>query len=195
MADEKLDKCKACGKEVEYFTYTKPSGKHTHLAIHVGDEVPTGAEKISKTSISPTYRHRLRSAFHKDGTTSVKVEPVQVIQGETVPFVRKVEDMLPKVGAKEVVVIRPEEPTLTELREVPEISKDKPILEIGEMKRNRFAVTGAICRRMQDAGVGISEVNTARSDLISKGRDFPSLIKAAAPYVQIQEGGQPLTFQ
>jgi hypothetical protein len=195
MTEEKLDKCKACGKDVEYFTFTKPSGKHTHLAIHVGDEVPEGAEKISKTSISPTYRHRLRSAFHKDGTVPVKVETIEVIQGETVPFVRKVEDMLPKpIVPKEVVILKPE-PVLTELHETPEISKDKPILEIGEMKRNRFAVTGAICRKMQDAGVGIPDVNTARSDLISKGRDFPSLIKAAAPYVQIQEGGQPLTFQ
>lgn len=188
------DTCKVCGKEIEYWSVPKTNGKTRFYAFHVGDTVPAGSVKVDKNSLSGGHRIRRRKELQEACTASGAPSSTPEVVSEIDVLVEPKKQIVKDVP-KEVEIID-QKPTvlLTEHHEVPAESVDKPILEIGEMKRNRFAVTGAICRRLTDAGIPDKKISEVRSDLISKGRDFASLINAAAPYVQIQEGGQPLAF-
>lgn len=184
------DKCKTCGKDIEYWSVPKTNGKTRFYAFHVGDTVPAGSVKVGKDKLSGGHRIRRRKELQeKCAPSAPSTTPSEEVASEVEVLIEPKAPTAPKeveiIDQKPVILV-------TEIHETPEISKDKPILEIGEMKRNRFAITGEICRKL--AETGFPNVGEARSDLISKGKDFASLINAAAPYVQIQEGGLPLAF-
>lgn len=205
--------CKVCGRNVEYWSVPKNNGKTRFYAFHVGDTIPEGSVKFEPDKISSIHKMRRRKELEEKCITASSSTPfVQVCNESTSAESSPTEtsSKLPEMAPVDVVptiihekpkeVIMPkekviEEPTLTEIHEIPSMSIGKPILDISNMKRNRFAITGSICKTLANAGIDATVVTEARSNLIAKGKDFPSLINAAAPYVQIVESGQPIAFQ
>lgn len=208
MENEKPVVCKRCGRDVLYYRIDKGIGKkgkekHTHLAIHVGDIVPMGAVEISKLAISSTYRNRLREKFNcgpADSNPDMKTE-----SGDTDPdstsfeVLETIQSTRLEVVPKEKVVIEPKietpvERTFTEIHEIPEISADKPIIDLTEVKKNKFAALGAI--RVHLNNLQKTEDAKRFQEAATAGHNsFEGIVMAAAPFVQVWENGHPLAFQ
>jgi hypothetical protein len=205
------DTCKQCGKEVEYFKLIKPNGKSVHYAYHIDETPIEDASKIDKHAISSTYRNRLRGALH-DGPkpsakTSAKVKVSkkhmtedQDIETESGPTDDETESEPRKVVVKQKEVIHPavkEEPpiTYTEVHETPAESEDKPIMDVTDIKRNKFAMVATTLRTLTASGMPEKDAMEIRSEMIAKGKDFPTLVNMAAPFVRVVEYGMPLAFK
>ena len=205
MARTNSNVCKVCGRDVEYWSVPKNNGKTRFYAFHEGDAIPEGSVKFEPDKISGIHKMRRRKELEEKCTASASCDKSTSESSPTetsskLPEMAPVDVVPTIIHEKHKEVIMPkekviEEPTLTEIHEVPSVSIGKPILDISDMKRNRFAITGAICRTMTNAGIDAIAVTNVRSALINQGKDFPSLISAAAPYVQIVESGQPIAFQ
>lgn len=216
MEGEKADKCKICGREVQYYQVDKGlsrkgTPKTSHIAVHVGDPLPANViVEVPKLSFSSTFRHNMRKVLHTDKASSVEIlvdesgqqirtpepEPDKaLVLVQDLPAAQVMDIEAPEMPKKEVVIMKP--PTVAELREIrtiPEESVGKPILDISEMKRNRFAITGAIASTLRASGLDEPAVNSVRNRLISAGKDFPHLINAGQIHVQFVEGGEPLGY-
>ncbi len=202
----KANVCKVCGKDVEYWSVPKNNGKTRFYAFHVGDAIPEGSIKFEPDKISGIHKMRRRKELEEvcantsssSSSGSDGIEPTMEVVLDTPAIVEESPKSKPKdvILPKKKVIAEPviEQPALIESHEIPAVSIGKPVLEIDGMKRNRFAITGAICRTMTNAGMTAQDVTEARSVLINQGKDFPSLIIAAAPYVQVTENGHPLSF-
>lgn len=187
MVDKK-DVCKTCNTEVEYYKIIKPNGKETHRAFHIGEEVPDGAELIDKKAVSSTYRNRMRSYLHTD---KQKINDKIKVKKQKSKKVNDSEDNSSETIETEK---EPESVTYTESHEVPEQSVGKPIVDISEIKRNKFALVGSILRTMKENGAEDLDIHNARSSFIMGGTTFEKIVQMAAPHVQIIENGIPLHF-
>lgn len=207
--------CKVCGKMVRYWSVPKANGKTRFYAFHEGDAtIPPGSIEFAPDKISGIHKMRRRkeleevcakTAASSDSSISEEVE-TEVVSVQAVPA-----NIVPvAVVKKEKVVMLPQEKEevqatveldsktpepeviLTEVHEVPSISAGKPIVDITKLNRNRFAIIGAIRQKLTEGGLpNAMEVNSL---LIAKGKDLPSLLTVAAPYVQIFENDKPLSF-
>ena len=191
MANDKRDVCKTCNTEVEYYKIMKPNGKETHRAFHIGEKVPDDAELIDKKAVSSTYRNRMRSYLHTDKQ--------KITNGKIKSKKQKSKNVNDSEDNSSETIETEQEPepkslTYTESHEVPEESVGKPIVDISEIKRNKFALVGSILRTMKENGAEDLDIHNARSSFIMGGTTFEKIVQMAAPHVQIIENGIPLHF-
>ena len=196
MAADKKDICKTCNTEVEYYKVEKANGKSTHMAIHVGETIPSNATLIDKQAVSSTYRNRMRSVLHTEKKATVpSVAKIAKTKTDIAVEVHPIESDADEQdqtteGTSDIAV-----PVLNEVHEFPAESDGKPELDITEIKRNKFALVGSIMRKLTESGMPEKEVSKVRSTFINESKDFPQMVQMAAPFVRIVEAGQPLAFQ
>lgn len=212
MSEEKRDICKVCGREVGYYKIDKGNGKSTHRAIHIGDSVPENATEVSKYSVSSTYRNRMRQVLEHKGVIIPEVASGVGQEGSdsiiTKPETDSSSEIEVLLGKKEQETSTPEVPKLitkekadqpvheyTEIHEFPEGSEDKPEIDVSEVRRNKFAVIGAIARKLSEVGKPEKDVSEIRSYLIARGINFQGVIHMASEHLRFVENGQPLFFK
>ena len=176
---DKTQICKVCGKPVEFYRVVR----ETLVAVHVGDPKPKGAVD-EKPEIPWAKQNSLRRGLQNKKHAGIAKAFDEDI-GEAAE-----DAAIPEVEPEVVVVPA----AITKLLETPAIPKEKqvlgakPQLDISDCKRNKFAIVGAIVRKMNEAGIDKPKVDSIRSELMAKG-NFEHMVQIASPYVQIVENG------
>ena len=191
-----LNKCPVCQTTLVFVKGMKPTGHIGIMAFHEGDQLPEGAEILYEVKNSYKKHCADRDCGRMHASTEHVVTVNESIVGndqapEEGPDNNKtVENMalVVSIPIKEKVVI----PARTGN---PELSKDRPIVDITDMKHNRFAIVGHIVKMLRDSGKYSDRINSIRSDLVNNSHDMPELFRTAEQYAIIHENGLPVHME
>ena len=194
-----LNKCPVCQTTLVFVKGMKPTGHVGIMAFHEGDQIPEGAEILSEVKNSYKKHCADRDCARRHADTEHVVTANEPIVGndqasEEGPDNNKITEntalvvSIPVKEVKEKVVI----PARTGN---PELSKDRPIVDITDMKHNRFAIVGHIVKTLRDSGKYSDKINSIRSDLVNNSHDMPELFRTAEQYAIIHENGLPVHME
>lgn len=170
-----LNHCPVCKKPVVFIKATKTNGRYGVTIIHSDDDMPADAEW--NIMVVRDYKKELLRKLHKiDETTQHQ----KLQQSEVEPKI--VVSPKPKV-----VMSRP-------TTYASDVLANRPAVEIGGLKHNRFAIIGRIVTKLKE-DIPEMQVSSIRSDLINHGKDLNALVNVANRYAIIHENGLPFQME
>ena len=183
--------CKVCGKAVDFVLVPRGTkGRMSLFALHTGDERPAGSEEADLGQFTYKYRDWLRLMLQKECRKNggmMEAEPVeQEAEAEAVTVQEPA--VVPDAITKLLETEAPHKEKSVIVAAGPQ-GGDQPQVDISDCKRNRFAIVGAIVRKLNSIGVEKPTVDALRSELVAKGSDFDHVVQVSSPYVQLVENG------
>jgi ribosomal protein S27AE len=185
---KEINKCPVCGKGVVYINAKKPNGRVGMMVLHEDDAIPSDA---TEPNVGKDYKIELLKKLHKESTIKAIKEPAEKLIAKTedtkstIPATLEPEKATEEVTKPEIKVSAVKPKVVMTAKKTISL----PVVDISGLKHNRFAIVGKIISDLRATGISEENLKTVRSDLISKGKDFETLIKVGTQYSDITENG------